>query len=66
MLCDDPQVGWRWGGPEASEGGGICVLRAISRYCMAETNTTLESSYPPIKISYKNRNYTTKESISPL
>ena len=31
---------------------------------MAETNTTLESNYPLIKINYKNRSYTTKGSIA--
>ena len=32
---------------EAEEGGDICILTADSRCCMAETNTTLQISYPP-------------------
>ena len=30
-------------------GGDICILIADSHFCTAETNTTLQSHYPPIK-----------------
>lgn len=33
------------------EGGDVCTLMADSHGCMAETNTTLYSNYPPIKKS---------------
>ena len=33
-------MGWE-GGKEIQEGGGICILMADSRYCMAETNPAL-------------------------
>ena len=36
-------------GREAQEGGDVCILKADSWCCTAETNTTLESNYPPIK-----------------
>ena len=32
-----------------SEGGDICTLKADSRSCIAETNTTLQNNYPPTK-----------------
>ena len=34
---------------EAQEGGDVCIVKADSHCCMAETNTTLEGNYPPIK-----------------
>ena len=37
------------GGREAEEGGGICMHMADSCCCTAETNTTLQSNYSPIK-----------------
>ena len=36
-------------GREAQEGGDVCRLMADSWWCVAETNTTLESNYPPIE-----------------
>ena len=39
-----------WGaGREAQEGGTIGIIMADLHCCMAETNTTLESNFPPIK-----------------
>ena len=50
MLCDDlegwdEEIGW--------EEGDICILTADSHCCTAETNTPLQSNYPPIKIKFK-------------
>ena len=42
-----------WGGMEVQEGGDIRVLMADSHFRMAETNTTLKSNYPAIKINFK-------------
>ena len=36
-------------GREAQEGEDICILTADSRCLIAETNTILQSTYPPIK-----------------
>ena len=36
-------------GREAQEGRDVYILMADSWWCVAETNTTLESNYPPIK-----------------
>ena len=36
-------------GREAQEGGTIGTIMADLHCCMAETNTTLESNFPPIK-----------------
>ena len=54
MLCGDLK-GWggEWGGRKAQEGGDICKHIAGSCCCTAETNTTLESNYPPMKIFLK-------------
>ena len=50
MLCDSLE--W-WdgvgGGREFQEGRNTCILMVDSCCCMAETNTTLKSSYLPIK-----------------
>ena len=40
VRCDDLE-GWDGGEREAQEEEDICILRADSRCCMAETNTTL-------------------------
>ena len=41
MLCDDLE-GWDAGGGRAAqEGRDICIHRADSLHCTAETNTTL-------------------------
>ena len=50
MLFDNLE-GWNGigGGREVQEGGYICILRADSCCCMAETSTTLQSKYPPVK-----------------
>ena len=37
------------GGKKVQEGGVICILMADSCWCMAETNTVMQSNYPPIK-----------------
>ena len=36
-------------GREAQKGGAVGILMADSHCCMAETNATLQSNYPPIK-----------------
>ena len=41
------------GGREVKAGGAICTPVADSRCCMAETNTTLYSNYPPVKNKIK-------------
>ena len=46
--------GMRECGREAQKGGNICIHTADSR-CMAETNTTLESNYIPIKKIVKKK-----------
>ena len=40
---------------EVQEEGEICMHMADSRCCTAETNTTLESNYPPIKNKLKKK-----------
>ena len=50
MLCDDLE-GRMGGGKEAQEGGYIVMTDLCC--CMAETNTTLYSHYPPIKNKFK-------------
>ena len=42
-------------GREVQEEGEICMHMADSRCCTAETNTTLESNYPPIKNKLKKK-----------
>ena len=39
----------QWPGRKVWEGGDKCTFIADSRCCIAETNRTLSSSYPPIK-----------------
>ena len=54
MLCDNLE--WWDGvgcGREAQKGGAICILMADSHCCMAETNATLQSNYPPILKKHK-------------
>ena len=46
--------GMRECGREAQKGGNRCIHTADSR-CMAETNTTLESNYIPIKKIVKKK-----------
>ena len=36
------------GGSEVQEGGDICIFMVNSHCCMAEANTTSQSSYHPI------------------
>ena len=38
-----------WGGAGMQEGGDICILVADLHCCLAKTNTTLQSNFPPIK-----------------
>ena len=40
-------------GNEVQKGGDICTCMADSFCCTVETNTTLQSNYPPIKINLK-------------
>ena len=40
-------------GREVPEGGDIVILMADSHCCMAETNATLQSNYPPILKKHK-------------
>ena len=44
MLCGDVN------GKEIKKRGDICVCIADSLCCTVETNTTMQSNYPPIKI----------------
>ena len=53
VLCDKLEGCAGVGGERGSKEGGLCRLRADSRGCMAETNTTLESNYLPIKQKIK-------------
>ena len=50
MLCGDLE-GWDWGraGTEGHEGRDMCIHVADSLLCTAETSTTLQSNYIPIK-----------------
>ena len=43
------------GGREAQEGEDICILIADLFCCTAETNTTLQINYSPIKKSFKGK-----------
>ena len=53
-LCENLQ-GWDdvGGGRKVQEEGGICVPVADSCSCMAGTNTTQLSNYPPIRNKFK-------------
>ena len=53
MLCDDLD-GWDGAGWKVQEGGGICIHKAASLHCAAETSTISQSNYTPIK-KYKYR-----------
>ena len=46
MLCDDLE----WDG--VGEGGDVGICMADLCCCIAETNTTLESNYSPIKSKF--------------
>ena len=48
------EVGWGEG-REVQERGDICIIMTDLCCCMAETNTTLESNFPPIKKEAKIR-----------
>lgn len=50
-LCDDPE-GLHRGGREVQAGGGIWTLTADPHCSTAETNTTTESNYPPVKSKF--------------
>ena len=39
-------------GKEAQEGGDRCIIMTDSCCCMAETNTMLQSNFPPIKKNF--------------
>ena len=54
------------GGREAEEGGGICMHMADSCCCTAETNTTLQSNYSPIKNKKLNSFQKKKKKIGPF
>ena len=57
MFCDNPEGSDGVGiGREVQEGGDICVPMADSCWYMAETNTILQSNYPPIKNKYILKN----------
>ena len=51
LLVTQSQLsnGVRTHGREAKRGGHICTVVADSHYRAAESNTTLNSDYPPIK-----------------
>ena len=61
MLCDNLE-GWDGvgDGREGQEEGDICIPVADSCWCMAETNTTMQSNHPPIKNKFKKK----KKSLS--
>ena len=42
-------------GKEIQKRGNICIHIADSLCCTAETNTTLQSNYTPLKINFKKR-----------
>ena len=42
-------VGWGGSGKESQQGRDMCIHRADSRCCTAETNTTLSSNDTPMK-----------------
>ena len=42
-------------GKEIQKRGDICTHIAGSFFCAAETNTTLSSSYAPVKLNLKNK-----------
>ena len=50
VLCDNLEMlhGVQ-GGRKVQVGGAVCIPMANSCWCMAETNTILQSNYPPIK-----------------
>ena len=53
VLCDNLE-GWdKVGGGGGSRGRGHTHILTNSHCYMAETNTTLKSSYPPIKNKFK-------------
>ena len=52
-------------GREAEEAGGICTHMADSCCCTAETNTTLQSNYSPIK-NKKLNSFLKKKRLGPL
>ena len=54
LLCDNLE-GLNAESAKEVKGGDICILMADSRYCTAETSTTLKSNYPPIKNKFKKR-----------
>ena len=41
VLWPPRQVRGRWAGREVQERGDVCMLRALSLHCSAETNTKL-------------------------
>ena len=55
MLCDNLD-GWDGvgGGREVQERGDICTP-VVDSCCTAETNTILQSNYPPIKNKYSKK-----------
>ena len=55
MLCDNLD-GWDGvgGGREVQEGGDICIP-VVDSCCTAETNTILQSNFPPIKNKYSKK-----------
>ena len=51
MFCGDPS------GKEIQKRGNVCTYIADSLCYIAETNTTLQSNYTPIKIDLKNSRF---------
>ena len=56
VLCDNLQM-WDgvWVERMIGREGIYCILTADSRYCTAENDTTLWSSYPPTKNKFKKK-----------
>ena len=49
------EMGWEVGG-WFNRNGTIYIAMADSCWCMAETDTILQSNYPPIKNKFKKEN----------
>ena len=60
MLCDDLE-GWDGGWEGDGEEGDVCIHVPRSCCCAAETNTTLQSKYSPVK---KKKNKFNKKELS--
>ena len=53
MLCN--ALEWWHGLGETQEGGDVCIHKADSLYCTAETNSVVKQLYFNNKIKFKNK-----------